>query len=124
MIMKVCIYCRSAYDDGFSLEMQKKELQHYANQNGYTVVGVYAECGSGLTLKHPKLWEATDQILSGEAEMLIVKSIDRISRDWQKTQKYIDSLTKQGGRILCVNERRVFSDKSKRECPHKDSQIL
>lgn len=56
--------------------------------------------------------------------MLIVKSIDRVSRDWQKTQKYIDSLTKQGGQILCVNERRVFINKSKRECPHKDTQLL
>lgn len=122
--MKACIYCRSACNDGFGLEIQKTELQRYANQNGYTVVGVYAECGSGLTLNRPKLKEVTDRILSGEAEMLIVKGIDRISRDRHKTHKYIDSLTKQGGKILCVNERRLFSDKSKRECPHKDSQIL
>ena len=83
--MKVCIYCRSAYDDGFSLEMQKKELQHYANQNGYTVVRVYAECSSGLILERPKLKKVMDRILSGEAEKLIVKSICRIGREYQKT---------------------------------------
>lgn len=111
MIMKACIYCRVACDDGVNLEMQKKELQHYANQNEYTVVGVYAECGNGLTLKHPKLWEATDRILSGEAEVLILKSIDRISRDWQKAQTYIDLLREQGRKFLFVNDRCLFSDK-------------
>ncbi len=108
--MKTCLYCRVACDDGSNLEMQKKELQHYAEQNGYTVIGVYTECGSGLTLKHPKLWEATDRILSGEAEMLIIKSIDRISRDWQEAKKYIDLLTEQGGKILCVYDRCLFSN--------------
>jgi len=53
-----------------------------------------------------------------------MKRIDRISRDWQKTQKYIDLLIKQRKTILCVKERRVFINKSKRECPHLDSQIL
>lgn len=108
--MKTCLYCRVACDDGSNLEMQKKELQHYAKQNGYTVVGVYAECGSGLTLDHPKLKEVMDRILSGEAEMLIVKSIDRISRDWRKAQKCIDLLTEQGGKILCVYDRCLFSN--------------
>ncbi len=107
--MKACIYCRVACNDGLNLEMQNKELQHYAKNNGYTVVGIYAECGSGLTLNRPKLWEATDWILSNKAEVLIMKSIDRISRDWQKTQNYIDLFTKQGGKILCVSEGCLFS---------------
>lgn len=83
--MKACIYCRVACDDGINLEMQKKELQHYANQNGYTVVSVYAECSSGLILERPKLKKVMDRILSGEAEKLIVKSICRIDREYQKT---------------------------------------
>lgn len=108
--MNVCYYCRVAYDDGCSLAMQKVELRRYAEQIG-TIVGEYAEHSSGLTLARPELQRVTEALLSGQAEMLIVKSIDRISRAWNMTQRYIELLTRHGIRLLCIKDQCMFSDK-------------
>ena len=44
--MKAYFYCRVAHDDSFSLEQQVAKLRRYAEQAGYTIVGVAAEHGS------------------------------------------------------------------------------
>ena len=105
------LYCRVARDDDFSLEAQKRELCRYAEQAGYTIISIYAESGSGLTLERPALQMATKDILFGEAELLLVKSIDRIGRDWGLTQRYIDYLTGYGVKLICVKDRCLFSEK-------------
>ena len=43
--MKAYFYCRVAHDDSFSLEQQVAKLRRYAEQAGYTIVGVAAEHG-------------------------------------------------------------------------------
>ena len=43
--MKAYFYCRVAHDDSFSLEQQAAKLRRYAEQAGYTIVGVAAEHG-------------------------------------------------------------------------------
>ena len=53
--MKAYFYCRVAHNDSFSLEQQATKLRRYAEQAGYTIVGVAAEHGSGLTLDRPAL---------------------------------------------------------------------
>lgn len=52
---RVAIYCRVAFDDGFSLAAQAERLQRYAEQNGYIIVGVLSEYGNGLSLDRPAL---------------------------------------------------------------------
>lgn len=67
--MKAYIYCRVAHDDGFSLKLQADELRHYANRAGYTIVGIAAEYGSGVTLDRPALQEVTEAVLAGRVWM-------------------------------------------------------
>ena len=107
--MKAYIYCRVAHDDGFSLELQADELRRYAKQAGYTVVGIAAEYGSGVTLDRPALQEVTEAVLAGRVDVVLVNSLDRLGRDWGMTKQYIDLLTEHKVKLLCLRER-VSSD--------------
>lgn len=97
-----------AHDDGFSLEAQGAELRRYAHQAGYTITGAADEHGGGLTLDRPALQE----VLDGKVDVVLVKSIDRIGREWGMTQRYIDLLTEHKVQLLCIQDRLLFSENS------------
>ena len=46
------------------------KLRRYAEQAGYTIVGVAAEHGSGLTLDRPALQELTEAVLAGKVDVV------------------------------------------------------
>ena len=104
--MKAYFYCRVAHDDSFSLERQAEELRRYAEQAGYTIVGVAAEHGSGMTLDRPALQEVMEAVLAGKVDVVLISSI---GRDWGMTKQYIDLLTEHKVKLLCLRER-VSSD--------------
>ena len=96
----------------FSLERQAEELRRYAEQAGYTIVGVAAEHGSGLTLDRPALQELTEAVLAGKVDAVLVNSLDRLGRDWGMTKQYIDLLTEHEVKLLCVRERVMIDSSS------------
>ena len=96
----------------FSLERQAEELRRYAEQAGYTIVGVAAEHGSGLTLDRPALQELTEAVLAGKVDAVLVNSLDRLGRDWGMTKQYIDLLTEHKVKLLCVRERMMIGSSS------------
>ena len=96
----------------FSLERQAEELRRYAEQAGYTIVGVAAEHGSGLTLDRPALQELTEAVLAGKVDVVLVNSLDRLGRDWGMTKQYIDLLTEHKVKLLCVRERTMIDSSS------------
>ena len=96
----------------FSLERQAEELRRYAEQAGYTIVGVAAEHGSGLTLDRPALQELTEAVLAGKVDVVLVNSLDRLGRDWGMTKQYIDLLTEHKVKLLCVRERMMIDSSS------------
>ncbi len=96
----------------FSLERQAEELRRYAEQAGYTIVGVAAEHGSGLTLDRPALQELTEAVLAGKVDVVLVNSLDRLGRDWGMTKQYIDLLTEHKVKLLCVRERVMIDSSS------------
>ena len=108
--MKAYIYCRVAHDDGFSLELQADELRRYAKQAGYTVVGIAAEYGSGVTLNRPALQEVTEAVLAGRVDVVLVHNLARIGREWGMTQRYIDLLTRHKVKLLCIRDRLLFDE--------------
>ena len=75
----------------------------------YTIVGVAAEHGSGLTLDRPALQEVMEAVLAGKVDVVLISSLDRIGRDWGMTKQYIDLLTEHKVKLLCLRER-VSSD--------------
>ena len=89
----------------FSLERQAEELRRYAEQAGYTIVGVAAEHGSGMTLDRPALQEVMEAVLAGKVDVVLISSLDRIGRDWGMTKQYIALLTEHKVKLLCLRER-------------------
>ena len=85
------------------------KLRCYAEQAGYTIVGVAAEHGSGMTLDRPALQEVMEAVLAGKVDVVLISSLDRIGRDWGMTKQYIDLLTEHKVKLLCLRER-VSSD--------------
>ena len=79
--LKAFLYCRVAYNDGFSLELQANELRHFAEQAGFTIAGEAAEYGSGLTLNRAALKEVTQAVQNGKVDVVLVKSVSRIARN-------------------------------------------
>ncbi len=96
----------------FCFERQAEELRRYAEQAGYTIVGVAAEHGSGLTLDRPALQELTEAVLAGKVDAVLVNSLDRLGRDWGMTKQYIDLLTEHKVKLLCVRERVMIDSSS------------
>ena len=90
----------------------KQKLRRYAEQAGYTIVGVAAEHGSGLTLDRPALQELTEAVLAGKVDVVLVNSLDRLGRDWGMTKQYIDLLTEHKVKLLCVRERVMIDSSS------------
>ena len=71
----------------------------------YTIVGVAAEHGSGLTLDRPALQEVMEAVLAGKVDVVLISSLDRIGRDWGMTKQYIYLLAEHKVKLLCVRER-------------------
>ena len=103
--MKAYIYCRAAHDDGFSLELQAAKLRRFAEQAGYTIVGIATEHSSGVPLDRPALQEVTEAVLAGRVDVVLVNSFDRLGRDRNMTKQYIDLLTEHKVKLHCVRER-------------------
>lgn len=101
---RAVLYCRVARDDAFSLKSQAQELRRYADRNGYTIVGVMSESGSGLTLNRPALSEVTKAVYEGKADVILVKNLARIGRERVLVQEYIDFLNEHKVTLLCVTE--------------------
>ena len=110
--MKAYIYCRAAHDDGFSLELQTAKLHRFAEQAGYTIVGIATEHSSGVTLDRPALQEVTKAVLAGEVDMVLVNSLDRLGRDRNMTKQYIDLLTEHKVKLHCVREQMTIDSTS------------
>ena len=109
--MKAYFYCRVAHDDSFSLERQAEELRRYAEQAGYTIVGVAAEHGSGMTLDRPALQEVMEAVLAGKMDVVLISSLDRIGRDWGMTKQYLALLNAHMVKQMSPRER-ASSDSS------------
>ena len=82
------IYCRVAYPDMDMLETQKRSHIDYAQKNHFTIVGITAEQGSGLDLSRKGLMEVFDAVNDGKLDVLLVKDLARLGRNW--TEVYDD----------------------------------
>ena len=78
----VVLYARSAISQeqvGRQFQMMQESLDPEAN-----VVGWYSDVGSRMDSPRPGLQQALESLQKGEAEALLVQSIDRLSRSAQE----------------------------------------
>ncbi len=101
---KALIYCRTAHPDTVTLEMQKEHLLAYAAAQGFAVVGVISESGSGLDYSRKGLREALALAENGEANVLLVKSLCRLGRNIEKSDVLLHRLKEKNIKVICADD--------------------
>ncbi len=107
MNKRAVIYCRVATnikkEKFVSLKAQRKACVTYAQQNGYEIVDIVCEQGSGMQVNL-----GLKKILRGiklqTFETLIVYSADRIARDYLLIYQVVQELSKHKGTLKFASE--------------------
>lgn len=85
--MKAIGYIRVSTDeqarDGVSLDNQGAKIEAYCEYKGFTLMGIIEDAGisGGKNKARPGFIEVLNKIESGEAEALVLYSLERLSRD-------------------------------------------
>jgi site-specific DNA recombinase len=114
--MKAAIYCRVSTEDqereGTSLNSQLETCVKLARERGYEVPESYCvmETYSGLSLDRPKLNQVREWARSGELDVVIAYTLDRLSRDPVHFIILQDELKRAGVDIVLVTETLDSSD--------------
>jgi DNA invertase Pin-like site-specific DNA recombinase len=95
------IYCRidAPEDTHGVLKGQHEKLDSYADQMCLTVVGSSHDLGNGLTLNRPGLTELLEAAIIGKMDVLIIDSINRISRDAKQVLEFLHKLNGYGVKV-------------------------
>ena len=99
------LYCRVAREDDEAIALQESILREYSSEHGYDIVFVYADNGaSGLNFDRPALSRLEADINAGLVGTVIVRSIDRISRDFIKNYEWIEKNRCSGVSFISISD--------------------
>ena len=101
--MRAAIYARSATHDHDALLRQEGRCRAYAAERGWEVVDVWAESGSGVAPALPGLEALLAAVEAGAADVVVVTSPDRISRDVRRMWAVVDRLRAAGVGVAWVD---------------------
>ncbi|MDR0491849.1 MAG: recombinase family protein [Oscillospiraceae bacterium] len=107
------VYCRLSKDDiikdengSSSIISQKSMLEKYVRDNGWSVYGCYIDDGnSGTNYNRPDFQRMVEDIESGNINMVVVKDLSRLGRNYIQTGQYTDIYFPDCGvRFIAVND--------------------
>lgn len=106
---RAVLYCRVSTADqvesGLGLEVQRKRTRQYAEMHGMEVVSEVADEGlSGASLKRPGIQEALRMIGAGEADVLVVAKLDRLTRSVGDLADIVEMFNRKGASLASVSE--------------------
>ena len=106
-IKRAALYSRTASkhsDDDFAIEDQKQNLRNFALQMGFEDFTEYSDNGfGGLDLDRPAFRQMEADIKAGLVDSVVVRSVDRVARDFILTEEWLIGLEKQGVHILTMD---------------------
>jgi site-specific DNA recombinase len=92
-------------DHGSSLEAQEERLRSYATLRGLELVRIEVDAGaSASTLERPALQRALNALTTGEASVLLVVKLDRLTRSVRDFCALVDAYFKDELVLMSVNE--------------------
>lgn len=100
---RAIIYARVSVLD-LNPQNQIAPLQKHAELLGLKVVGELVDCISGTKAQRPELNKALDMLKNSEADVLLVYSIDRLSRSVSHLIKVTDDLRRIGKGVVILRE--------------------
>lgn len=104
------VYLRLSKDDGAressSITSQRMLLYSYAKENGIEIVKEFCDDGySGTTFDRPAFCELINAVKSGEINIVMVKDLSRLGRDYIMTGKYTEEFFPEHNvRFIAVND--------------------
>ena len=96
------IYCRVAHNGPDSAELlavQRHQLETYAKENGFEIVGSSSDIGSGLTFDRPGLLDFLDAMEDEAVDVFLLPDLSRLGRDIDKVIQYWHLLHGRGVHI-------------------------
>ncbi len=97
------IYCRVAYPDMASLDAQERYMIDYVKKQGFLIMGVTSEQGSGLDFSRKGIKTVSNAIEAGGVDTLFVKNLSRLGRDTEEVEVYLHWLKKHGVELVCAD---------------------
>ncbi|WP_041272557.1 recombinase family protein [Desulfitobacterium hafniense] len=103
---KAWIYQRigASEDASYRLKEQSKVLSDYAKWQGYEIVGMVQDIGSGPDFKRNGLAKVAEAASAGEMKALFIASLSRLGRDQVSTLDFLRQLNEQGIKIFSAKE--------------------
>lgn len=89
--------------EGYSLEQQRQRLLAEAKQRGWTIEVVADEGESGGRLERPGLHRALRMLEQGEAQVLVVAKLDRLSRSLSDFASLTTRARQQGWAVVALD---------------------
>ncbi|MDR1542349.1 MAG: recombinase family protein [Clostridiales bacterium] len=104
------LYCRLSVEDSAdkesnSITNQRKLLTEYAERNGYTPYACIADDGrSGTNYDRPGWQELMAKVDADEVGTIILKSLDRMGRNYLESGVLRELFAEKGIRLIAVND--------------------
>jgi DNA invertase Pin-like site-specific DNA recombinase len=100
-------YIRVSTDEqtasGLGLDAQRRALRAEARHRGWHLELVVEEGRSGKDLRRPALLDALDRLDRGEAHLLVVSKLDRLSRSVKDFGSVLERAQKRGWSVVCLD---------------------
>jgi DNA invertase Pin-like site-specific DNA recombinase len=95
----------SRTDQSLSIENQKKILEDYAVQNGFTPFLHLSDDGqTGTSWDRPAWQELIAMVEASEVSVILVKTMDRMGRDYLRMGLYREMFRDKGIRLIAVSD--------------------
>ena len=104
------LYERLSRDDELngesnSISNQKKLLEQYAKEHGFTNLVHFTDDGiSGTRFDRPGFLAMMREVESGKVGTILIKDMSRMGRDYLKVGQYMELLRQKNVRLIAVNE--------------------
>ncbi len=112
MNKRVFVYVRVSTnrqaEEGYSISQQIERLRKYCDAMGWTLVKIYTDDGySGGSLERPALEQMIKEIKNGQADIVLVDKLDRLSRSQFDTLYMIQKIFDANG-VAFVSRNEAF----------------
>ena len=104
------LYERLSHDDELqgesnSISNQKQLLEEFAKKKGFSYIRHFTDDGiSGTRFDRPGFTAMLEQIEEGNVEVVCIKDMSRLGRDYLKVGMYMETMRKMGVRLIAVND--------------------
>lgn len=103
--MKVALYIRIANDNtGDAISYQEQELRRWSNEHGHEVVDVFKDNAPGVLAECFELQRLLAQLSARTFDGVVVRRLDRLSRNYYDLPHLADKFQKAGVKIIVPDD--------------------